>query len=80
MLTKVQKWGNSLGLRLPSKVAKDLHVENGTEVDVQVVRGKLVITPVETRKYSLDELLAEVRPGNLHDEALKGPPRGREAW
>jgi antitoxin MazE len=80
MVTKVQRWGNSLGLRLPSKVAKDLHVESGTEVDIQVVKGRLVITPVPSGRYSLDDLLAEVTPDNIHKEHPTGARRGRESW
>jgi antitoxin MazE len=80
MVTKVQKWGNSLGVRLPKKLAEDLSIDSGTEVDIKVVRGRLVLMPILAKRLDLDDLLAKVRPSNIHGEADFGPARGREAW
>jgi len=68
------------GLRLPKKLADDLHVATGTEVDIQVKDGKLVLTPVKRTRTQLKDLLAGVTDDNLHDEVDFGSRRGREAW
>ena len=80
MVTKVIRWGNSLGLRLPKKLADDLHMTSGTEVDIKVHDGKLVLIPVQRTKLHLKELLAGVTKGNLHDEVDFGRRTGRETW
>lgn len=77
---KLQKWGNSLGLRLPKKLAEDLEIETGSEVDIAIVKGKLVLTPIKPRKQTLSELLSKVTPSNRHDEVELGNKRGRETW
>lgn len=79
MVTKVQKWGNSLGLRIPKAYADEAQVEAGSPVDISVDQGVLVIRPVR-RKYSLAELLKGVKPSNLHSEVKTGQPAGREVW
>ena len=80
MVTKLQKWGNSLGLRLPKKLAEDLEIDTGSEVDIAIVKGKLVLTPIKPRRLSLDELLSKVTSSNRHDEFDLGGKRGRETW
>lgn len=79
MKTRLRKWGNSLALRVPSSFAKDTHVEDGSEVEISVVEGKLIITPL-IKRYSLDELLAAVSKKNLHSEIDTGKPTGKEIW
>jgi len=80
MLTRIQKWGNSLGLRIPKSFAADVEVEAGSTVDICVENGDLVIRPVRRRQYVLSELLEGVNMGNLHEEISTGGPVGREAW
>jgi antitoxin MazE len=80
MLTKIQKWGNSLGLRIPRSFAKEAHVEAGSKVDLTVKGGRLIARPIEPARYRLEELLAEVSPENLHGEVRTGKPKGREIW
>lgn len=79
MKAKVQRWGNSLAIRIPKAYAADLRVEAGSAVDLEIVAAKLVVTP-EAKLPSLDALLAEVTPANLHDETDVGPAAGRESW
>jgi antitoxin MazE len=76
---RVQKWGNSLALRLPRPVALDARIEEGSVIDVRVVEGKLVAEPVGPR-YALADLLRKVSRKNLHREIDAGGPVGREAW
>jgi antitoxin MazE len=80
MITKIQKWGNSLGLRIPKSFAEEADVEPGSEVDLSVIDGGLVIKPLRKRKYQLSALLRRVTDSNLHDEVPTGEPVGREAW
>lgn len=80
MLTKVQKWGNSLGLRIPRSFAADAKVGLGSVVDISLVRGGLMVRAAPTRKYRLGDLLKGVRDRNLHGEVKYGGPVGREVW
>ncbi len=80
MLTKVQKWGNSLGLRIPRSFAADARVEPGSVVDISLVRGGLMVRRARPRKYSLNDLLKRVSERNLHGEVNSSRPVGREAW
>jgi len=81
MRVAVQKWGNSLALRIPKSVAADSKIKQGSVVEVSVAKGKLVVTPVSRKgSYSLAELLAGVTRRNLHAEVDVGGPVGRESW
>lgn len=79
MRVQVQKWGNSLALRIPKPFAADADVREGTELDLAVSEGRLVATPLRRRRPSLRQLLAKVTAKNLHGEVDSGPPVGREA-
>jgi antitoxin MazE len=77
MQTVVQKWGNSLGIRIPALYTRELKLKNGSTVDITEEEGKLVIVP---QKNTLDELLAEVTYENLHEAVETGVSIGREEW
>lgn len=76
----VQKWGNSLALRIPSSLAKDVHLHQGSVVDVAVEEGKIVVKPEGERNYSLAQLLKGVTGDNLHSEHDWGGAVGKEVW
>lgn len=80
MVTKIQKWGNSLGLRIPKSLAEDAGVEEGTEVDVTIEGDRLVIECVRPVRYALKDLVSKIREDNRHEEIPTGKPRGREVW
>jgi len=80
MKTKVQKWGNSLALRIPKSFATETSLEADVEVDLSLVSGKLVITPLVEKDYSLDDLLAGITEDNIHSEEDTGNAVGNEAW
>ena len=81
MRAKVQKWGNSLALRLPKALAEEANVQHGSPVEITIRGNKIVIEAMRERKrYDLDELLAGVKPENLHGETDFGIPVGKEAW
>ena len=78
MQVRVQKWGNSLAVRIPKALAEDADVKEGTVLNLAVSEGKVVATPVERKKLSLKQLLAKVTRKNLHAEVDFGPSVGRE--
>ena len=80
MKVQVQKWGNSLALRIPKSCATESSIEQGTLVDVSVVKGKLVVASVVDRKYTLEELLDGITKRNIHREVDTGPSVGKESW
>ena len=80
MLTKVQKWGNSLALRIPKTFALDANLQNDSLVEISLVKGKIIITPVPMPNWSLDDLLAGITPDNLHGEVDTGSAVGNEIW
>lgn len=71
------KWGNSVALRVPSKVAEALSIAPGSIADLDFRRGKLVITP-RSHSYRLNDLLDGITAGNLHQEIQTGTAVGVE--
>lgn len=80
MRVRVQKWGNSLALRIPKSFAIETELDPGSEVDLTLEAGRLVITPLPEPEVTLEELLAQVTPQNLHAEVEFGTAVGRESW
>ena len=80
MVTKIQKWGNSLGLRIPKSFAEETGIKEGSPVDISLDGDSLVIRTIRSPKYKLTQLLAKVKKGNLHGEISSGFPVGRETW
>jgi len=80
MHVRVQKWGNSLAVRIPKPLAEDAEVSEGTILNLAVSEGKIVATPVRRKKQSLKQMLAKVTRENLHADIESGPPVGREIW
>jgi len=80
MIAKVQKWGNSLAVRIPRSVAEDTCLTSGKEVEMAVREGRIVIAPARRQRYRLDDLLKGVTPGNRHAEVGTAAAAGRETW
>lgn len=80
MKVRIQKWGNSLALRIPKPFAAETHLKQDSPVEVSVVDGKLVIEPIAQPELRLEDLLARVTERNLHGEVDSGPALGKEAW
>jgi len=78
--TKIQKWGNSLGLRIPRAFAEEAGVGAGVDVDLSIRDGALIVSPTKRVKYRLDDLVGKVTAKNRHDAVDTGRPVGREAW
>jgi antitoxin MazE len=79
METKVQKWGNSLGVRIPRSLATGAKLRPGTPVEVSADDDAIVIRPVERPRYRLSDLLKRVKRANLHSAVDTGASVGREA-
>ncbi|MDQ3004579.1 MAG: AbrB/MazE/SpoVT family DNA-binding domain-containing protein [Chloroflexota bacterium] len=80
MLTKVQKWGNSLALRIPKAFALDAQLENDSFVEITIVDGQIIITPVVAPSWTLEELLGGINKKNIHHEVDTGSAMGNEVW
>jgi len=80
MKTRVQKWGNSLALRIPKSFAEEVGLKKETAVEVSLTDGTLVITPMVDPKPTLRQLLSKVTKENLHHEIDTGTATGRETW
>ena len=73
-------WGNSLALRIPKSFAIEVGLENNLEVDLSLVNGKLIVTPLMKSPFSLEALLADVTEENIHKEIDTGAAVGNEGW
>jgi len=82
MVTKVQKWGNSQGLRFPKEVLQEAQIDVGDEVEVSVRGGRIIVEPVTKvrGRYKLKELVAKIPKGFRSEEVEWGAPVGKEAW
>jgi antitoxin MazE len=80
MKTKVQRWGNSLAVRIPKVFAEEVGLKDDSPIEMRLVKGGLLMEPSSGWAPSLDELLAGVTESNLHDEVDTGPAQGSEAW
>ena len=77
MRTVVQKWGNSLGIRIPAVFSRELNLTHGSSVEILEEKGKIVILP---KKKTLDDLLSLVTDENIHVSIDTGNPVGKEEW
>ena len=80
MKTRIQKWGNSLALRIPKSFANEVGLQREASVEVSLVDGTLVITLIARPKPTLKQLLAKVTKENLHHEVATGDAVRNEAW
>jgi len=80
MKARIQKWGNSLALRIPKSFAAEVGLQRETSVELSLTNGKLVITPVAKPKPTLKQLLAKITKENLHYEIDTGSAIGNEVW
>lgn len=80
MFSIIAKWGNSLAIRIPQNIAKEIDLAEGSEVKLDVVDGNLVLKPKKRNKYTLEGLVEEITPENLHNEIDSGVAKGNEIW
>jgi len=82
MLAKIQKWGNSQGLRLPKTLLTDAQLDVGDEVDISVKDGMLIVKPAKVVRYKhhLKDLVARIPENYQAGEMDWGGPVGKEVW
>jgi antitoxin MazE len=80
MKTRVTKWGNSLAVRIPQPIAEKAHLRDGDSVEFTVSSvGKLTLRSLQ-QVLSLEELVSQINPKNLHDKDPWGKAVGKEIW
>jgi antitoxin MazE len=80
MRTKVQKWGNSLAIRVPRPFAEELGLRQDSDVDLLLEQNELVVKPVSSPRFSLNDLLSGITDDNRHHEVETSGPVGDEVW
>jgi antitoxin MazE len=79
MKATIQKWGNSLAIRIPKNISKDTRVTEGSDVNITVENGKIILSP-SPKEFSLKELLKNITNENIHSEVSTGDHMGGEIW
>jgi antitoxin MazE len=80
MKTRIQKWGNSLAVRIPKSFADEVGLQRETPVEVSLIDGQLVISRISKPKPDLEQLLSKITKENLHQQVDTGTAVGKEAW
>jgi len=80
MKSTVQKWGNSLAIRIPKSFANEINLSQGAEIDLVLFDNKIQIEPTKKKKLTLSDLLSKVTEENIHQEIDIGDPVGKEIW
>jgi antitoxin MazE len=78
MKTKLQKWGNSLGVRIPHVVVREAGISEGADVAITLEKGRIVLAPLGA--VTLKALVDRITPDNRHEEFDFGRAQGKEAW
>ena len=78
--SSIKKWGNSLAIRIPSSVIQDLALTENSSIQITSNGVVATIQPNIRKKVSLDELVAAIKPDNIHKEVDWGKPVGKEVW
>ncbi len=78
METKIQKWGNSLAVRLPKAFAEQTGIENGSNVRISIQDGYIILVPIKDHETLLNDLLEQINSSNIHSEIDFGMPVGKE--
>ncbi len=76
----ISKWGNSLAVRIPAGAADSVGLSEGSEVDITVKAGALIVKPSRKLRYELKELVDQITPENRHQLIDWGKPVGKEVW
>jgi antitoxin MazE len=74
----IKKWGNSLGIRIPSLIVRELSLEDGSFVDIKDKGNEIIIKPKINNKLS--EMLRLINEKNIHGEIEVSGPIGKEIW
>jgi antitoxin MazE len=77
---RVQKWGNSLALRIPKSIADEIGLGQNSSIRLMIKDQALVVTPEPGPEWRLEELLEKVTDDNIHREWETGAAQGDEIW
>lgn len=80
MEVKLQKWGNSSGIRIPSNVLKDLNLKNDDLIELTKVNQQLVMKKIKKKKLTFDERIANCPNKGIVESFDWGKPKGKEIW
>jgi antitoxin MazE len=80
MQARIQKWGNSLAVRIPKTFASQSNLGQDSLVDMSVENGKIILYPLPQPEMTLAQMLADITPENMHDEVDTGAAVGQEIW
>ena len=80
MRAQIQKWGNSLALRIPKAFVHETNLRKGSVVDIGIEENCIIVKPLTGKKFSLGSLLAGVNKSNTHQEEDFGEREGLEVW
>ena len=78
MQVTLNKWGNSVGLRIPNSILRELGIGCGNKLEIKGENGRAVMEPIDDKKDRLAELLKAINPVNLHGESITGVAMGNE--
>jgi antitoxin MazE len=78
--TQVSKWGNSLAIRIPQAIVREARLTEGDRLSLDLTGDGSIVLRNRRRKYSLDKLVAQIKPGNRHAQTEWGAPQGKEVW
>jgi antitoxin MazE len=79
MKSVVKKWGNSLAVRIPKNISKEILVTEGSNINIKVENGNIILSPSQ-KEYSLKDLLKNITEKNIHSEISTGNHVGGEIW
>lgn len=79
MSGKIQKWGNSLAIRIPKTYAEALELSEGASIKMKIMKDKLVISRRKKQDIKLNELLSGINEKNTHKEVVYQKPVLKEA-
>ena len=78
MQVTMRKWGNSIGVRIPAGILTELNLSAEKKVDVRAEAGRIIIEPIIDSQETLEQLLGQITPYNVHSEIDFGQPVGKE--
>jgi antitoxin MazE len=77
---KAQKWGNSLGMRIPKVIADELQLTDSSELELEISGANLIVRQYQEHQYRIEDLLRKINSRNIHTEIDTGEPCGEEIW
>lgn len=81
MKARIQKWGNSMAMRIPKHMLEEMGLSADQEVELSIVDGELRVRPLRSASaYNLEDLVKGITTSKRHTLVLDEGPVGREVW